>query len=231
MSLPLPAFSPVNVTLYSNTLQYNRSVKSVSTTSSTSTHLTVLSFSNEKADTTKFVCAGPRPVGATKIFKWDDKSRKLQGMVADKSTLQDYRVDEHVPEEKRTTFIRDNKAGVTVVGDRRYNIDLQSKVTSPEMTPKWDNWKDTAEHNVYLHVRIHKGNIMSSCEGSEKTLKRGHGGHLTTVGEDDQTPPGDGKNTFHRGKDAHSTTTRGHKYIVRAPPVRQVFAVYSKGRP
>lgn len=92
---------------------------------------------------------------------------------------------------------------------------------------------NTSSRDAQLALKTHKENCQhktpegdnhfkATCVGSDMTLKRGHGGHLTPFREDEKTSYGDSKNTLNREKDIHCTPTEDHQYSVRTAPVWQV---------
>lgn len=87
----------------------------------------------------------------------NDKSCKVHGKVASKSSLQDQQGDGRAPEEEYFTFISFNEADVTSVQVGQYNILLQTKVTVPQRTPKEENGDEMAACHVYVHIETTKG--------------------------------------------------------------------------
>lgn len=95
----------------------------------------------------------------------------------------------------------------TEIGDN--NILQREKRTSP--TSEGDN------------------NFKATCAGSDETIRRGHCGHLTSIGEDDRRPYGDGSTTLTRDKNAHVAPTKHTQYSMPAPQYGGPMTFITKG--
>lgn len=102
------------------------------------------------------LCAEPRPFGIAEPLEGSDRSHKVYGKAARKSTLQNHKVDVQAPKEKYRTFDRDNKARTTPIRDVQYSIGLQSKGDVPQNAHD-KRRNNTSIGHVFIDVKIYKG--------------------------------------------------------------------------
>lgn len=106
---------------------------------------------------------------------------------------------------------------MTIIGDGRYNIDLQSNVTVQNQTSKKDKTDDTATSYVNIHDKTHKRNIKVRYRGSQRTFKKEHATYLNLFGEDDERSYRDGNSTLNKDKTTYATPTGYQQSSMHAP--------------
>lgn len=121
------------------------------------------------------------------------------------STVKDLRVDEMaLDEEESETLHREEKEGMTPIGNVQHRRDISAKTSVQDRAPKEDSKDDIPardEHvNCMSHIKYFRA--QKSPIGKDltilNTLKNGNDGHYT--------PNGDSYNNLNREKDDISTS-------------------------
>lgn len=114
---------------------------------------------------------------------------------------------------------------------------LQTHGTTSTFNERWpyqkktlneDNKDNTSICNVHIHVKRLNGNIKSSCEGTDKTLKRGHSAHLAAIEADDTTFYNIGYSTFTSRKEKQFSP-KNRDYSVFAHPYSRLTTFVPEG--
>lgn len=193
----------------SSTLQANKILNRVITTTNNSLQRTIDSSKNKGSLTANRVRGGARLVGLNASPQWGDLSLAVYSEEGNIGTPNDQQIYEEPPEgETFETLNTEDKAIITLFVDVQYSSDLQSTKTVIQKSPKQERRKTTSACHVWMHVQTDEGNrkaIKTLWWGAQLAFK-------TPKRDDDRMAPSNDDETRKRDKGT-SATPEGHNCI------------------
>lgn len=119
-------------------------------------------------------------------------------------------------------------ADETPEGDVKWKNNLPQKVTVQQLTPCGDN-NTLKKDNDTSKTTEGDVDIKTLCEEGSETLMKGHDGQLSTFGENDKNPYGDGNISLNRDKNSHLTPIGEQQNSARTQRYSKPTTLTSKG--